>query len=74
MAWLISSTLSQRVMKERPRKRLRVPPNSATRDSRVYSSSSLSTSMYGEVFRTANLDVFLSAFSTYKFLAYLWLR
>ena len=40
---LRDSIPSQKVMKEKPRKRPRVPPNSATREAKEYSSSSRST-------------------------------
>ena len=50
------STTSQRFMKEKPRKRPRVPPNSATRDSTLYTSLSCSISKYGDVFHTNSCD------------------
>ena len=42
------TTPSQRVMKEKPRKSPRVPPNSATREVRVCSSTSCCTLVWGD--------------------------
>ena len=52
------SAPSQRAMKEKPRKRPSVPPNSATKDSREKSKDSRSTSMLGEVFHKIMSDLF----------------
>ena len=46
----INSRKSQNAMKENPMKRPRVPPNSATKDSKLYRRDSFSTTRFGDIF------------------------